>query len=212
MKKFFIFGLIGFAMISSFAGSMDRAVYLEQLLSEPVVNSRNITRDAIDTRAGLTSNDGFAVTFSEVFINTILKQKVADEMIKDLKLYFRQGKYVVDGTLYFEMLDLDIPFTVTGSVSVPAKNIISLDVKEMKVWSEGNLPTDKIISKVVKYLNNNRTLNQYVEMTYEAVPNRYESFGRIKLAPKLKDMLPSLPNIGISAVSTSNEEITVKGK
>ncbi|MCK9225862.1 MAG: hypothetical protein M0R46_16780 [Candidatus Muirbacterium halophilum] len=212
MKKFLIMSVIGFAMISSFASSMDRTIYLEQLLSEPAANSRSITRDDIGTRAGLTSNEGFAVTFSEIFINTILKQKVSDEFIKDIKLYFRQDKYVIDGIIYFEMLELDIPFTVTGKVTVPAKNVISLDVKEMKVWSEGSLPTDKILSKVVKYLNNNRTLNDYLTLSYETVANRYENFGRIKLAPKLKEMLPSLPDIGISGVSTANEEIIIKGK
>lgn len=193
----------------------ERVIYLENVLRENPVNIQTTSRSTVrdDQRTKTNIQYGFKIAMSEDFLNRLKDLYIKHDALKELNLYIRSNKFVIDGTIYFDLLELDIPFTITGDIKVPEPNNINLDIKEMKVWSEGNLPTDKIISKVVKFIAKETDINKFCDLKYNSVPNsRYETYGRITIVPKQKNITPMLPQLYIVYVRTADNEVIVYGR
>ena len=213
MKKMLIMLVMVFTVTATFGYQMsqEHINFLENAL-----NNYSFTRSAnvgVDRNSFKNNLDGgFLIGFSETFINSIISKHVQHEALKKFDLYLRDGSYVIDAVIYFDLLDLDIPLTIVGSFDVPTRNNIYMDVKEAKVWAEGNLPTHTILEKVIDFIGKNTEISKFVHVGFEAVSTRYNQFGRIILVPRLKDIAPSIPDINITGARTFNEEIVIKGK
>ncbi|MGM0607323.1 MAG: hypothetical protein ACQESP_02765 [Candidatus Muiribacteriota bacterium] len=215
MKKTFIFLVI---VALAFTGSAYERSHQHQDYLDSILDPVSIRRDADISRLSRTDTvrnigDGFMLGFSENFLNAIVHKHVEHEALKDFNLYFRDGVFVIDGVIYFDLLDLDIPFTVHGNFQVPRDNSLYLDIAEAKVWEEGNLPTHVLLEKVIEFVADNTEISKFIYLGYESVSaRRYDEYGRIIIIPKLEDIAPNIPDITITDINTFFEEIIIKGK
>jgi len=199
--------------------------YLETILGAEMMTKEQISKEysaageqfeemfGFDKAVTGSADADFRISISESLIAKIKNVYIKHEALKKLDVFVRKDSIVIDGIIYFDMMELDIPFTVVTSLAVPKANIINLDVKEMKVWSEGNLPTDKILEKVVKFIDKNTKAKTVVDIKYEAVAvNKYNNYGRLVLVPHITKFVPMMPEISINKIQAVDKEVTVYGK
>lgn len=211
-----------FVTLFCFTASADRCNEHEAYLAELLLSLEHDTAPlrAVDDRSSRhvlpTVSEGFAISLSERFVNTIISRNIEHEALKRFTFFMRPGGFVIDGLFYLEMLDLEIPFTVNGIMRIKPPSSILLDVKEAKIWQEGSLPTHIIIDRVINLLLDNSKdagLTEYVYVSYESVSVRgYDRYGRIIIIPRLANLAPTLANLQLTHARLYEKSLLVRGR
>jgi hypothetical protein len=218
MKKFFVFLALFIFMSGIFAADLEtmHIKYLNDILSESYDNMRVSRGISYDKRSIAKTPQrevpGFRIDFSESLVAKIKNMYVKNDAIKRLDIFFRKNKVVIDGVFYLEVLDLDVPFTVVTCPMVPKGNVIYLDVVDIKLWSEGHLPSDKIIPKIVKFIAKNTDIKQFLKLDYITIKNGDKVYGRIKAALSISRFMPMLSDIKLTKIISEDQVISILGK
>lgn len=230
MKKVFL-GLILVLVLVSYTGFSDNTMelkhiqYLDKVLSTNTVNLDslskygNIDKEYVKDFSKLIERNqrisyGVKFTITESLLNKIKSIYAKHPALRKFDIFLRDNKIILDIVYYVDILDLEIPFTAKCIPFVSQNNVISLDVTEMKVWSEGNLPTHKILPKLLKFINKQTRMPEIVELKYKEVPatRAYKSYGRILVINKTAKFSPMLSKIVVNGIKATNKEVTVYAK
>lgn len=198
----------------------------------------------IDRRGYLRSSDGTAnpngfpslinaprgtigFRLSEDFINKILDLYLGNhEIIKDLRVLFLLDKVAVDGKYRFvnELLDIDliVPFTVESKTQLSTDDgkTIQVDIHKITLWEDCQLPSDKLLEAVIKYINATRLGTDFVKIGFQKInfngaskdASPYDSYGRVTLLPKIEGVLPAMPKLTLLNIGVRNHEMKVVGQ